>query len=351
MGVSGPVLQSFRNQIKWCQALGSPFTARLLHQALQDLERGGLLAELIDDWPGNPVEDALPLRLAGALHVLVLSGASTALSAVYPPHETDDDAALGAAVSKALEDHRQHILSYLAKPPQTNEMRRSAMLLGGFLEIHRIIGLPMRLLEIGASAGLNSIWDRYRYQLGSACWGNPDSPVTISTDWSGPLPVLQNPVIESRAACDRAPVDISDDDHCARLRSYIWPDQADRLQRLTGAIALARQIGVKVETADAADWLERQFGSLPQGVATVLFHTVMWQYLPVGTKEAIRGLLNRAGQNATWRQPLAWLRYEPGESEGPFELRLTIWPGGQERLLATGHPHGASIRWHGSAQG
>jgi hypothetical protein len=160
-----------------------------------------------------------------------------------------------------------------------------------------------------------------------------------------PLPQLEKPIIESRAACDRAPIDLWDNSQCDRLRSYIWPDQPDRLQRLTGAIGLARQIGVKVETADAADWLTRQFATLPQGVTTILFHTVMWQYLLARTKEGIRDLLDEAGQDATRNRPLAWLRYEPGESEGPFELRLTMWPGGQERLLATGHPHGASIRW------
>src|SRR5262249_62273693 len=110
---------------------------------------------------------------------------------------------------------------------QTNEVRRSAALLGGFLRVARETGLPLRLREIGSSAGLNLAWDRYRYELGPHRWGDPRAALVLAADWTGPAPDLAAKVrIASRAGCDVAPLDARDPATRQRLEAVGWPEQA-----------------------------------------------------------------------------------------------------------------------------
>lgn len=341
------VLHAFGKQIEWCDRLGSPFTARLLRLLASDIAAGGHTARLVAAWPGDPVADALALRLAGGLHALVLAGQAPALAACYPPHPDPADATLADALQTTLAEREEELRDFLVSPPQTNEVGRAGVLLGGFLEIAAATLLPLQLLEIGASAGLNLAWDRFCYRLGEAEWGDPASPVPLRPEWRGPLPPLGAPLaIAARAGCDVAPVALQDPAQALRLRAYVWPDQRDRLARLEGAIALARQLGTAVEQADALDWLRPRLHPNP-GAATVLYHSIMWQYLPEATQQGILALLHRAAAEATPGAPLAWLRFEMPPEGGPPELRLTLWPGGVERRLATAHPHGQSIDWLG----
>ena len=341
------VLAAFATQIGWCESLGSPLTAEVLAAVAQDIASGGLAAPLVADWPGDPLADALALRLAGGLHALALLQAAPALAACYPPHAAPA-AKLRAAVLEALEVHAGFIKTFLASPPQTNEVGRSGVLLGGFGRIAQVTGLPLRLLEIGASAGLNVVWDRYRYRLGGSDWGDPASAVLIAPAWSGPPPPLNAPLkVLERAACDIAPVDLEDSAARLRLSAYVWPDQAARLARLEAAIAIARAAMFKVERADAADWLAAKLRGLEPGCVTVLFHSIMWSYLPGATQARIISLMQSHGAQATPANPLAWLRFEGHEPKARPELRLTLWPGGREERLAVAHPHGAEVEWLG----
>jgi hypothetical protein len=346
MTVSAGVPQAFASQIDACRALGSPFTARLLEILAAEIARPGILAGLIGDWPGDPVADALPLRLAGALHALVLSGRAPALVACYPGHADGTAAAeLRPALRRAIADHPAHIAGYLRRPPQTNETLRSAVLVGGFTTLARATDRPLRLLEIGASAGLNNIWDKYRYRLGAASLGPADSPVVLRPDWQGLPPPAEMPAILSRAACDQSPTDLAKPEQRLRLRSYIWADQQDRLARLDAAMTMALEHGVRVEQADAGDWLAGQLAEPDRDAVPVVYHSIMWQYLP----DPLRQRLRRSMTEASHGRMLAWLRFEPAGLSGPFELRLTLWRNGRadETLLATAHAHGAWIRWLG----
>ena len=339
------IVAGFQQQVAWCQSLGSPFTATLLSRLTADIEAGGQTAALIGEWPGDPTADALPLRMAGALHALALDGSQPDLSAVYPPYQTTSDA-LWRVVSAVLAERAAFLRAFLASPPQTNEVGRSGVLLGGFLCIAQATGLPLRTLEIGASAGLNLWWDRYRYTLGTGHWGDPDSPVRLEPKWEGPLPPLSQPLtVLRRDACDIAPIDLSDAAQRLRLQAYVWPDQRDRLDRLVGAIAVARDAGSVVAKADAAAWLKGHLATVQEGAATVLYHSIMWQYLPEATRTGIAGLMAAAGARATPQAPLAWLRFEPPPATGKPELRLTLWPAPTDQRLATAHPHGAAITW------
>ncbi len=347
MAVRPEIAAAFRQQIRSCERLGSPFTAQVLGSVMEELERGGGLEALIGSWPGDPSRDVLPLRIAGALHALALSGAAPDLAAFYPPQGSGgESAALRAAIAAAVAAHRAHFSDFLASPPQTNEVARSAALLGGFLRVARRTGLPLRLLEIGASAGLNLLWDRYRYRLGDVLWGDPSSPVLISSSWSGPPPDLDASLqVASRAGCDRSPIDLADPAQRLRLRSYIWADQRDRLARLDLAIALARGAELQVEQADADEWVERQLAAPAHGVATVLYHSIVWQYLPREAQARIIAAVESAGRHAGPESPVAWLRLEPVAGRARPELSLTLWPGGENELLATGHWHGIAVEW------
>ncbi len=220
------------------------------------------------------------------------------------------------------------------------------MLLGGFLRVAATTRLPLRLLEIGASAGLNLIWDRYRYRLGEAEWGDPAATLLLAPHWTGPSPPLVAPLrIASRQACDLSPVDLEDPAARLRLRAYVWADQHERLARLEHAIAISRAVGHRVERADASTWLRSHLQMPSPGMATVLFHSVMWQYLPRPTRDDIAASIAQAGGRATREAPFAWLRFEPPAASVPMEVRLTLWPDGEETRLATAQPHGAAVTW------
>ena len=340
------IIASFARQIGWCDSLGSPFTAGLLRLLAADLAAGGPTAALVDHWPGDPVADALPLRLAGALHALVLSGAAPELAATYPPRAGAGPERLGPVLPGVLAAHHAFIGGFLASPPQTNEVGRSGVLLGGFLRIARDTGLPLALLEIGASAGLNTVWDRFHYRLGEASWGDPASPVHLAPAWEGGLPPLDAPLrVASRRACDLSPIDLEDSAQRLRLRAYVWADQRERLARLEGAIAVSRAAGQRVERADAAPWVRAHLAEAETGCATILYHSIMWQYMPRETRESIAGTLRERGARATPEAPLAWLRFEPPTPEARPELRLTLWPGGAEHRLATAQAHGSQVTW------
>lgn len=344
---SAALIASFETQASWCERLGSPFTAGLMRYLAGELRRSGTFADTLPAWPRDAMADLVGLRVAGALHALVLADPDSALAHVYPPHTSQLDAArAGPLVLDALASHPEHLAQYLQSTPQTNEVGRAAVLLGGLSIVARRTGLPLAVREIGASAGLNLLWDRFRYTLGAQQWGDTASPVHIASDWRGtPPPLLARIAVHSRAACDRMPITLASVDESRRLMSYVWPDQTERLSRLRAAIALAQGAGVQVEAADAAPWVEAQLGKRPEGAALVLMHSIVWQYLDTSTRERISCALDAAGSQATRSRPLAWLRLEHHDADAPAELRLTLWPGGPLERLATAHSHGTWVHW------
>lgn len=348
--MSNALSQSLRLQAKYCLGLGSAFHAELLGFVAEDAEAGGPTAALMAPWAGQELQqimaDAAPLRLLGALHDLVLSGDDPALAAVYPqPDQGVDAARAWPEARRVMAEHAGRLARFMDHEPQTNEVRRSACLLGGFVTVANETGLPLRCFEIAASAGLNLSWDRYRYELGGAAWG-PDSAVLLPTDWSGPLPPLDAQVrVIERAACDRRPIDLNDVDQRRRLLAYVWPDQFDRLARIRAAIDVALEQAIRVERADAVAWT-RRVAAPAEGAATVIYHSVFWQYMPQASQADLRQVIEKHGASATKTAPLAWLRMEPPpEDMAAMQIRLTVWPGGEERILAVVHPHGAFVRW------
>jgi hypothetical protein len=344
------ILAHFREQAGFCQALGSPFTAQLIERLAGDIEAGGPTAALAADWSTNPRADALALRLAGALHAAVLINLDPALAESYPARNPDwRTEQVWPAAHAFLERERAWVREFLSYAPQTNETRRSIALLAGFLSFAQEWRGPLDMLEIGASAGLNLNWDRFAYRTASWSWGG-ESPVVINTDWHGPPPPVDAPVqVRSRAACDLNPLDIANPVEHLRLKSYIWADQPERMARLDGAAALALQAGVKVERADAAEWLARKLAARAGDAATVVYHSVFLQYPPRETREAIIGAIEAAGAKATEQAPLAWVRLEPEalldrvRDSARMIVDLITWPGGRRRILAYTDGHVRSV--------
>jgi hypothetical protein len=338
-----------------CAQMGSPFSGRVLSVVRDDVERGGPFAGFFDAWKGVGVrglmDEAVSLRILGGLQHLVLSGADAALAAHYPASGAEpDDATLARVLISAAERHHDILLAFMASPPQTNEVRRSICLVGGYLTLAKQTGLPLRCLEIGASAGLNMNWDLYHYDFGAGrTWGDPASPLRLDADWEGPAPLLDAPVVVAeKRGCDQNPIDIADDASVRRLEAYVWPDQLDRLARLRAAIALARATRNSIDKADAAAWVAAN-ARPREGMATVVVHSVVWPYLSPATQGAIADSIRAAGESASASAPFAWLRMEPDPANmaAPMEVRLSVWPGKANRLLARVHPHGAKVIWLG----
>ena len=348
------VIDVLKMQAGACAALGSPFSGGLLERAAQALPHEASLQAAFAPWSGSDrraiFDDAAALRWLGALHDFVLEAPDSALAQAYPRDGRPGDPAVAWPHALAfVRGEADRLAAFMRHEPQTNEPRRSAVLLPGFLEVAAQTQLPLRILELGASAGLNQLWDRRRYRFGEAfAWGPQPARVAIDAEWRGDLPRLDAPVdVAARGACDRSPVALADPAQRRRLGAYVWPDQFDRLARFDAAVADALDAGVTVEREDAVAWTRRH--TAPQaGVATVVFHSVFFQYMPADSQAALVETLAAFGARANADAPFAWLRMEPAaDNPAMMELRLTLWPDGGERLLATAHPHGAWVEWCG----
>ena len=341
-----PVRRYFAEQAKSCAAMGSPFNAGMCEILPDLLDPATAFGARLLEWRDGAKDDVAPLRACGGLHALARSGRAPELAGVYPPAELDA-ARLRTAVGRALREHDAFLAGYLDSPPQTNEVARSAIILGGLLHLAQETSLPLQLLEIGSSAGLNLHLDAYHYGLGAnRRWGSPDAPLVISSDWRGQPPPDAPFSISSRAGCDLNPLDPGSPADVERLISYVWPDQQLRLDRLQAALRHAARSPIRVEFADAAEWVARQFG-LTQAEETcrVLFHTVVWQYLPTETQDRISASLQSAGEAATASRRLAHLAVEGNGKSPAAQVHLTIWPGGETRHLGQAHFHGAWAEW------
>lgn len=336
----------FERQAAGCAALGSPFTARLCRALAAILDRSSVTGLAILEWDGDPRADALALRLCGGLHALVLAGEDDALAGLYPPARVAEPT-FRAELDAAIRRNDEALVRALDSAPQTNEIARAGMILPGLLAAARELDRPVAVAEIGSSAGLNLLFDRFHYDYGASRWGETTSPVRLQPEVRGKTPPLDAAIeIVARAGSDIRPIDCHDPAQRLRLRSYVWPDQQARLQRLDAAIGLAEETPFSVQQADAADFVDRQLSARKPGTGLVLFHTIMWQYLPVATKARIEAALDTAGDAAGPDNPIARLAMEPVDTRDPHAtLSLTVWPGGETRRLAHCDYHGRWIEW------
>lgn len=331
--------EAMASQAAYCDAHAAPVTARVCRTLAVALDRSSRTGRRAHDWPGDYIEDAVPLRLVAPFHAL--HRARDGLAAVFG-HGAGDPV---AAIRNMLDTHDEDIERWLDHPPQTNEPARSAGYMLGLLHLADRNRLPFDLLEIGSSAGLNLLIDRIGYTLGNVEAGAKASPIHIVPEWRG-LPPPAAPVhFAATRGCDIAPLDLREPCAVQRLIAYVWADAPERIARAEAAAALWHDRPPTVDRADAADWVEARLAEpqLPD-VTRVVAHSVVWPYLSETAKRRIHDALHAAGKRATLRQPLAWLRYEWGETKlASHEIRVTAWPGGVDTLLGYAHPHGAWI--------
>ena len=344
------VAERFRWQAGWCGKLGSPLYRDLLDHAAADIESGGPVWDVVAADDASDRDGLLPgaqaLRLMGAVHRLVLEGRAPDLAEFYPSAGGAVRAGVLESFTDLLSQQRDAVAQLIAHPVQTNEPGRSAALLGGFLEVAQATGLPLRVLEVGASAGLNLRWDRYFYTAPGGSWGDPGSPVRFDPAFAEGAPPLQvRPQVAERRGCDPDPLDAAADDDRLTLLSYVWPDQEQRLAQLRAALDLAADVPVAIDRAGAIEWLEQQLGEPRTGVATIVFHSVVLPYLGEQGVADLKRTMEQAGARASDDAPVAWLSMEAGGEQA--EVRLTTWPEGESRVLASATFHGPPVRWLG----
>lgn len=317
-----------------------PLYQVLLDRLADDVEAGGPTWRALSGLADLRLEDNVALRVMGAAHRLALAGRAPAYARHLPTCGGDGDAeaawpALRDLCASGLLDEE------VLQPVQTNEPARTAALLPGFATVAAETALPLRLLEVGASAGLLLRFDRYRITVGAAAWGDPSSPVQISAAGDAPLGPVE---VASRRGCDPRPLDPVADR--LLLLSFVWPSQVERFRTVEAALDLAATVPVELDRAGAGTWLGGQLAAPAEGVATVVYHSIVWQYLPPEEQGVARAAIEAGGGRATPGAPLAWLRLEPHRRpEVGAELRLTLWPGGADRSLAICGYHGTPVRW------
>jgi hypothetical protein len=341
------VAWQLRVQAVACEVMGSPLYAHLLDAAAADAAAGGPTWDVLREEVAPGRGDALALRFMAAVHRLVLTRRAPELAVHYPSvGGTAGVDGAWEAFRRTLERNAQTLRPLVALPCQTNEVGRTAALVGGFLEVAATTGMPLRVLEVGASAGLNLRWDRFRYGGGGATWGPADSAVQLTGHWDVPPPhTAARVVVVERRGCDLDPVDPRSAEGRLALTAAVWADQTGRFERLRGALAIAAEVAAPVDRAPAPAWVEEQLAAPRPGVAAVVYHSIVEEYLAAQARARFHAALREAGERASAGAPLAWLRLEPISELRAHGLTLTTWPGGRQRVLATCGAHGTDVIW------
>ncbi len=297
--------------------------------------------------PGQPV----PNLLFGAVHYLLLRDPANELAQFYASL-TRDPAPLDEAFRffRAFCTRKYDALSLLLRTRrvQTNEVRRCAYLMPAFCIInHWARGKPLALIEVGASAGLNLLFDRYGYDFGEhGRFGDTRSGVLIKSEMRGAAPLglmHQLPRVTSRVGIDLNPLDITRDDDATWLRALIWPEQRDRSALLKNAITIARSATPQVIAANATDAIGYCIQAAPDDTAVCVFHTHTLNQFSRAARATFAERLNAAAKH---RDAMFQLSAEWIDTAHP-RLDLTTWTKGQSvhQTLADCAPHGAWSHW------
>jgi hypothetical protein len=277
----------------------------------------------------------VPIRVLAALHYLVLRDGIDPWS---EPHE-------------ALVEYRDWIANFVSEQDvQTNEVNRCFALLPAFLELARQSGRRIDLLELGPSAGLNLLVDRYGYRYRNGAWGAADAQLVLTGDERREVPADLLAVelqIGRRRGIDLNPVDATTDEGMRLLTSFVWADQWHRLDRLRQAVEILRQDPPQVLRGDYVELLPVILAERDLDALTVVFQTASTFYLTRHRYDEVRASLRDAAKDA----PLGWVsmqRWDEEEESGDGPpLELALWPDHDGRVLARMGPHGEWLDYLG----
>lgn len=346
---SQDIAAGIRNQAAHVRHNDAPVTAKICDALLAVMQGDNAIGRRVAQWPGSVLADAMPLRFTGGLHYLHLIGAEPRLSAIYNGKITEQSEIDGVICAIAA-DHEAALLPWFDSPPQTNEAGRSANFMAGLKWLSGRLGPRFELNELGASAGINLMMERYHYDLGGVSAGPPGSPMRIKPEWRGPPPPDHPVEILSIRGCDQAPADLSNAQAALRIKAYVWPEVTERLQRMDAAIALASQHPPDLVQMDAADWVDMRLAT-PQaeGVTRIIHHSIVWQYIPKPCRARVTAAIENTGARASRDKPVAWMRLETNRESFRHELTIRYWNGGAEdgktHLLGEAQAHGAWLHW------
>jgi hypothetical protein len=340
MNIDMTPLEAFAGQVDYCIKNDAPITAAIIAALADAVDANTSTGKRVLDWSGNPMFDALALRLTGGVHHLWRMGDVPELTPLFDGSGTPHGNV--AAMRGVLARHDAALLPWLDGPPQTNEPGRSAQLMAGLLEVVARHGPKLEILEIGSSAGLNLLINRYRIDLPGISTGPADSLVCLTPEWRGPPPPSVAPEILGIRGVDIAPVDATRQTGANRLLAYCWADHVQRIERLAHALKILSAHPPRLEQGDAPDWIEARLAE-PQadGVTRVLMHSIVWQYIAPEGQAQITAAMEAAGARACSQRPLAWVRVEADRTVHQHDIRVQSWPGhGETMLIGHAHAHG-----------
>ena len=330
--------------------IGSPLYARIIAGVGVDQDLKAIAARAK---PGQPYAN----MLLAPVHYLLLPGADHPLRRFY--------ATCGGTLSVADEDpfphfrdfvhaHRAEIVPLVeARVTNTNEIGRTSVLHAGFRMVAAEAGAPLGLIEIGPSAGLNMIWDRYgmRYLRDGApvVAIAPEAPLVIDCELRGDKnpPATPTPAVASRVGLELNPVDLTRAEDRDWLRALMWPDQVARLRRMERAMALFDAVRPEIRAGNALALLPEAIRAVPENVPVCVYHTIVTYQFGHEDRQALDDLLTVAGL----RRPVWRLALETEAQDGGWRnwLTLSCYRDGTvaSRRLAESHPHGTWIEWLG----
>jgi hypothetical protein len=266
----------------------------------------------------------LPLRLLSGLHYLVLGGEASW-------DEVDD----------ALDRHADFLARWTAdQEVQTNEVQRSWALLPAFLSVAD--GRPLDLLELGPSAGLNLVWDQYRYRYSTGEWGTGTLELAGDDREPPPAELLEREVsVMRRRGVDLNPVDVTTERGARLLQAFVWADQVDRLERLRRAIEVVRRDPPQLMQGDYVEALPSLLRNRREGAQLIVFQTASTMYLDRKAADRLRGALHDAGRE----DPLVFITTGRAPDDDGFSLEVERFPDGGSQRLAVFDFHGAWLDW------
>lgn len=343
-GAAPSLLEQLRYQSRHCAEFGSPLYADLLARCADDVAAGGAVAQLLASRSGLPPQQVLPLRLLGGVHALVLQRRAPELATFYPSvgGTATDAEARWSAFRTVITQRADALQPWLDATVQTNEPGRAAALLGALRVAAATVGfLPVRLFEFGASAGLNLRADALPIGPGATI----DSALPASV---APLNVCE------RLGADLHPIDPTTTAGRLRLTAYVWADDLPRFERLRVALDVAQRVPARVVRQGAADFLAQV--RVAPGQLTVVWHSIVWQYLAPDERTSVERELSRLSREATHESPIAHVSLEPDPDTVPRslllpEIRLRLAPYGVDAVLGAAPAHGVPVRWRPDLMG